>query len=138
MNQRKIFATAFAGAFIGALGVVVFLFFWQSPLLLQYGLERAAWEEMRVLTVSAVIGVIVGFAVAYLPKTKPRAALIGSVALAICFGVLWLIPLLLPMGSAVRLAWEEMRVVVVGLLIGGIIGYCLRWGTKRTVDNKAT
>jgi hypothetical protein len=44
--------------------------------------------------------------------------------LAFLFGVLWLYPLLLETGL-IRYAWEEMRVLVVGGLIGAIIGYYL-------------
>ncbi len=36
----------------------------------------------------------------------------------VCFGTLWLIPLLLPSGSLERYAWEELRVIAVGFLLG--------------------
>lgn len=36
----------------------------------------------------------------------------------IFFGLLWLIPLLMPVGSLERYAMEEMRVLAVGFLLG--------------------
>jgi hypothetical protein len=41
-------------------------------------------------------------------------------AILIAFLVFWLIPLLMPIGSLERYAFEELRVIIVGFMLGVI------------------
>lgn len=36
----------------------------------------------------------------------------------VAFGVMWTVPLLMPVGSLERYAFEELRVIVVGFMLG--------------------
>ncbi len=119
--------TVAAGAFLGIFLAVATLMMWQSPLLFSFGLERAAFEEMRVLVVTTLVGSPLGAAVSWMPKPKPKTTLAAVVVAVFLFSVMWLVPLLLPMGSEPRLCWEEMRVVTVGLTLGCIAGYTFGW-----------
>lgn len=47
----------------------------------------------------------------------------------VAFGVFWLIPLLMPIGSLERYAFEELRVLLVGAM-GGII-FMLYYGRRK-------
>jgi len=85
---------------------------------------------MRVLIISILIGTPLGLAIASIPRPKPKNAFTGVISAVFLFSVMWLIPLLLPMGSEPRLGWEEMRVVAVGLALGTIAGYTLGWAIK--------
>jgi len=126
---RKRGITAAAGAFLGIFLAVATLMMWQSPLLFSFGLERAALEEMRVLVITTLVGSPLGAAVSWIPKPKPKpkTTLAAVVVAVFVFSVMWLVPLLLPMGSEPRLCWEEMRVVAVGLTLGCIAGYTFGW-----------
>ncbi|NLF89032.1 hypothetical protein GX563_09450 [Candidatus Bathyarchaeota archaeon] len=130
MALIKTFIVILTAAFIGFFLAYAFLIMWQLPLLYTFGLERAALEEMRVLIISILIGTPLGLAIASIPRPKPKNALTGVISAVFLFSVMWLIPLLLPMGSEPRLGWEEMRVVAVGLALGTIAGYTLGWAIK--------
>jgi hypothetical protein len=130
MALAKTFIVCLTAAFFGVLLAYAVLIMWQSPLLYAFGLERAALEEMRVLIISTLVGAPLGIAIASIPRPKPKTMLAGVIIAVFLFSVIWLIPLLLPMGSGSRLGWEEMRVVAVGLVLGTIGGYTLGWAIK--------